>query len=67
VSQSRITRRPDTMAGAYCIKGTRIPVHLIKGAARDWDAAKIMREWPGLTEADIAAALAFRRRGIAAE
>jgi uncharacterized protein (DUF433 family) len=62
MAQSRISRRKDIQGGAYCIRGTRIQCWVIKGAARDWDTATIMREYPGLTAEDVAAALAFRQK-----
>lgn len=58
---TRISRNPDIMGGAYCIRGSRIPVWTIKSCARDWDHATILREYPTLTQADIDAALAFRK------
>lgn len=59
---SRITRRADTMGGAYCIRGTRIPVRTVKECAAYWDLPKLLREYPSLTEDDVKAALAFHPR-----
>jgi len=59
----RISRNPEMMGGAYCIRGQRIPVWTIKGCVRGgWSNATILSEYPTLTQADIDAALAFRRR-----
>lgn len=51
------------MFGAYCIRGTRIPVRSIKRSWPTWDVARMIKEWPSLTEADVLAALAFRGTG----
>ena len=59
---SRISRNPQIMGGAYCIRGHRLPVVAIKRMAREWSDATILSEHPTLTQADIDAALAFRRK-----
>ena len=61
MSERRISRKPDVMAGAYCISGTRIPVTTIRGCFRDWSVERILKEYPSLTRADVIAALSFRR------
>ena len=57
-----ITRRADTMAGAYCLAGTRMPATQVKrmvtDAGRDW----VKREFPWITDAQIDTALRFRAR-----
>lgn len=59
---SRITRKPDTMSGAYCLAGTRMPVTQVKrmlaDAGRDW----IKSEFPWITDDQISAAMNFRAR-----
>jgi uncharacterized protein (DUF433 family) len=61
--KSRISRNPQMMGGAYCIRGQRIPVHTIKNCIRGgWSHETILREYPTLTQADIDAALAFRSK-----
>ena len=48
--------------GKPCIKGTRIPVALILGyLAAGRDTAAIQREFPDLTEANVAACLDYAR------
>lgn len=58
--KSRISRDPQIQSGAYCIRGTRVPVWAIKDCADCWTDEQILREFPSLTQADIDAALAFR-------
>jgi uncharacterized protein (DUF433 family) len=58
----RISRDPRIMGGTYCIRGQRIPVGAIKRMAREWSHDTILSEYPTLTQADIDAALAFRRK-----
>jgi uncharacterized protein (DUF433 family) len=57
-----ITRRPDTMTGAYCLAGTRMPVtqvkRMVSDAGRDW----VKREFPWITDAQIDTAFRFRAR-----
>lgn len=63
--KSRISRNPDMMGGAYCIRGQRIPVWTIKSCVRGgWSHETILREYPTLTQADIDAALAFRSKAV---
>jgi uncharacterized protein (DUF433 family) len=59
--KSRISRNPKIMGGAYCIRGTRVPVGVIKSCVwGGWSHETILNEYPDLTQADIDAALAFR-------
>jgi uncharacterized protein (DUF433 family) len=57
---SGITRRPETMDGAYCLAGTRMPVvqvkRIIAEAGIDW----LKREFPWITDAQIETAQSFR-------
>jgi uncharacterized protein (DUF433 family) len=59
---SRITRRPDTMGGAYCLAGERMPVVQVKRMMRDCGREWIRREFPWMTDEQIAVAMAFRVR-----
>ena len=53
---------PQILRGKPCIKGTRVPVALILGyLAAGRDAAAIQREFPDLTEANVAACLDYAR------
>jgi uncharacterized protein (DUF433 family) len=54
---------PERMGGQPCILGTRIPTRAIKRLAKaGYDVAAIIREYPGLTPAHIADALAWEIR-----
>ena len=60
--RERIASDPKTLRGKPCIAGTRIPVALILGyLAAGRDAAAIVREFPDLKVADIAACLEYAR------
>ena len=60
--RERITSDPQILHGKPCIKGTRIPAALLLGylaAGRGADA--ILREFPDLTQEDVAASLDYAR------
>ena len=60
--REHILSDPQILRGKPCIKGTRIPVALILGyLATGRDAAAIMREFPDLTAANVAACLDYAR------
>jgi uncharacterized protein (DUF433 family) len=53
---------PERMGGSPCILGTRIPTRAVKQLAKaGYDVAAIIREYPDLTPAHIADALAWER------
>ncbi len=52
----RISIDPKVCHGQACIKGTRIPVHLILRMLANGDTAEeMLEEYPSLTQADILA------------
>jgi uncharacterized protein (DUF433 family) len=60
--RERITSDSQILRGKPCIKGTRIPAALILGylaCGRSADA--ILREFPDLTQEDVAACLDYAR------
>jgi len=60
--REHITTDPQILRGKPCIKGTRIPVALLLGyLAAGRDTAAILREFPDLTAADVAASLDYAR------
>ena len=60
--RDHILSDPAILRGKPCIKHTRIPAALVLGyLAAGRDAAAIVREFPDLTPADVAACLAFAR------
>ena len=57
----RIAIDPGVLTGKPVIRGTRLAVDLIVGLlAQDWSQADIIRNYPGITHADIAACLSRR-------
>jgi len=58
----RIESDPQILKGKPCIKGTRTPVALILGyLAANRDAQEILKEFPDLVPADLAACLEYAR------
>jgi uncharacterized protein (DUF433 family) len=56
----RISLTPGVMGGKPCIKGTRIPVDLLLDyLASGESVAALLEGYPGITEEDVRAALAF--------
>lgn len=55
-----ITRRADTMGGAYCLAGTRMPVVQVKRMVADAGVDWVKREFPWITDSQIETALSFR-------
>jgi len=56
----RITQTPGVMGGKPCIKGTRITVKvLIDHLSSGETVADLLEGYPGITEEDVRAALAF--------
>lgn len=59
---NRIESDPAILRGKPCVKGTRIPVALVLGyLASGKNADQIIREFPDLTAADVAACLDYAR------
>ena len=57
---SRISIDPSVCFGKPCIKGHRIWVSLILDyLASGWTAADVLREFPGVEEADVRACIAY--------
>jgi uncharacterized protein (DUF433 family) len=60
--QPRIAIDPGVLGGNPVIRGTRLAVEFIIGLLADgWTRAEIARQYPGVTEDDIAACLAYAR------
>jgi len=59
----RISIDPRVCHGQACVKGTRIPVHLVVSllAAGD-DVAALLEEYPSLTREDVLACLEYAAR-----
>lgn len=59
---------PDILVGKPIIRGTRLSVDfIINLLAQGWPEAEILRNYPGLTTADIQACLAYARDTLQAE
>ena len=60
--REHIVSDPAILRGKPCLKGTRIPAALILGyLAAGRDTAAILREFPDLAAADVAACLDYAR------
>ena len=59
---SGVTRRPDTMSGAYCLAGTRMPVTQVKRMIADPEGGRewVKDQFPWITDDQIDTALKFR-------
>ncbi len=56
----RIVLAPTILAGKPVIKGTRLSVEFVIGLlAQGWSHAEIIRQYPGVSEEDIVACLAY--------
>lgn len=59
-STERITADPAVLSGKPCIKGTRIPVHIILDLlAADENIEGIIRAYPNLSREDIKACIRY--------
>jgi uncharacterized protein (DUF433 family) len=59
---SRIVIDPEILVGKPVIRGTRLSVDFIIGLMADgWSEADILRNYPGLSQKDITACLAYAR------
>lgn len=66
--QERITADPDVLTGKPVVKGTRLAVEFIVGLmAQGWSEDDLQRNYPGLTEEDIRACLAYASETLEAE
>jgi uncharacterized protein (DUF433 family) len=60
--QDRIISDPQVLRGKPCLKGTRIPAALVLGhLAAGREPAAILKEFPDLAAADVAACLDYAR------
>lgn len=64
----RIEINPKVLTGKPVIKGTRLAVEfMIDLLAQGWPESEILRNYPGLTSADIQACLAYAGEILKAE
>jgi uncharacterized protein (DUF433 family) len=61
----RIVRNPEILLGKPVVRGTRIPVYVIVDlVAAGLSVEQIVDDYPGLTEADVEAAIAYASRHV---
>lgn len=66
--QTRITLDPNILVGKPIIKGTRLSVEfVIELLAQGWSTNEILRNYPGITLADILACLSYASAVLKAE
>jgi len=66
--EERIVVDPKILVGKPVIKGTRLAVEfIIDLLAKGWTDAEILRNYPGVTEEDIKACLAYASAVLHAE
>lgn len=66
--EGRIVIDPEILCGKPVIKGTRLAVEFIVGLlAQGWTASDILKNYPGVTQDDILACLAYASAILQAE
>ena len=64
----RIILDPAILSGKPVIRGTRLSVEFVVGLLADgWSVADILANYPGLTQEDISACLAYARDVLSTE
>lgn len=64
----RIVIDPEVLTGKPVIRGTRLAVEFVVGLlAQGWTRADILRNYPGITDEDIAACLQYASESLQAE
>jgi uncharacterized protein (DUF433 family) len=67
-NHSRIVVDPNILVGKPVVRGTRLSVEFVVGLlAEGWNRADILQQYPGLTEEDISACLAYARDLLSSE
>jgi uncharacterized protein (DUF433 family) len=66
--QEHIVIDPEILAGKPVIRGTRLAVEFILDLlAQGWTEAELLRNYPGLTQGDLRACLAYASATLKAE
>jgi len=64
----RITVDPAILSGKPIVRGTRLSVEFVVGLlAEGWSHADIAKSYPGVTDEDIRACLAYAQERLASE
>ena len=67
-NEERIILDPAILSGKPIIRGTRLAVEYVIGLlAEGWLASDITDQYPGVTDADVLACLAYAREVMASE
>lgn len=62
MENERIVTDANILVGKPIVRGTRLSVDFLLGLLADgWSEAEILRNYPGLTDADLRACLAYAR------
>ena len=66
--KDRITVDPEVLVGKPVVKGTRLAVEFVVDLlAQGWSEQDVLRNYPGLTKADVQACLAYASAVLHAE
>ena len=66
--KDRITADPEVLTGKPVVKGTRLAVEFIVGRlAHGWSEEDLLHNYPGLTQEDIRACLAYATERLESE
>jgi len=66
--EGRIVIDPDILCGKPVVKGTRLAVEFVVDLlAQGWSAADVLKNYPGVTQDDILACLAYASAVLHAE
>jgi uncharacterized protein (DUF433 family) len=66
--RERITIDPEILVGKPVVHGTRLAVEFILDLlAQGWSEAELLRNYPGLTQEDLRACLAYASATLKAE
>ena len=66
--EGRIVIDPEILCGKPVVKGTRLAVEFVVDLlARGWTAADVLKNYPGVTQDDILACLAYASAVLHAE
>ncbi len=66
--EGRIVIDPEILCGKPVVKGTRLAVEFVVDLlAQGWTAADVLRNYPGVTQDDILACLAYASAVLHAE
>lgn len=67
-AHDRISVDPKILVGKPVIRGTRLSVEFVVGLLADgWSTEDVLRQYPGVVAADVAACLAYARDALGAE